>query len=212
MISTAFLVVLVILALLTPFFVNNAEACRRRHKPRHPHHPPLGKFIHIVFTCTQTGKPIVGLKVEIVETGHSAKTNEKGEVVFGSGYPPGTYTYTFEWWDGPHSETVTIDCSKQHWYYYEELPNLEVHKWFFIKLQGELVPYEGLEVTLNPGYGTKTTNADGYVEWILDYPFGSYTLEWSWNGENFSEPVVFEPGQGVWERENTLEPKSGGGE
>jgi len=199
----------VILALLTPFFVNNVEACRRRHKPHHPRHPPLGRYIHIVFTCSQTGKPIVGLPVTIGTT--TELTDADGEVIFGSGYVPGTYTYTFEWWDGPHSETVTIDCSKQHWYYYEELVNPEVHKTFVVDIRGEPVPQEGLEVTLS-GYGTQTTDENGYVEWILDYPFGDYTLEWTWNGEAKSEPVNWEDFiDGVWEKTNTLEPKSGGG-
>jgi len=212
--SIAFpLLILMMLALtISSFlFVGYVDACRRHKPPHPPRHPPLGKYIYITFTCSRTGKPIVGLPVTIVETGDIAKTNDKGLVVFGSGYPPGRYTWSFEWWDGIHNHAETIDCSKQNWYFKETLPNLEVHKWFYIKVYGEPVPYEGLEVTLNPGYGTKTTDEDGYVEWILDYPFGSYTLEWSWNGDDFSEPVVFEPGQGVWDKTNYLDPKSGGG-
>jgi len=196
-VTTAFLATLMTLGIITPiFWIDNNT-------------PPLGTYIHIVFTCSQTGKPIVGLPVTIGAT--TETTDASGEVVFGSGYVPGTYTYTFEWLGKPYSKTVTIDCSQQHWFYYEALLNREVHKWFFIELRGEPVPYAGLEVTLNPGYGTKITDADGYVAWILDYPFGDYTLEWTWNGQDFSEPVHFEVGQVVWEKENTLEPKSGGG-
>jgi len=204
--ATAFLITLMIIAFLVPHFLGNfVEACRR-HKPPRPRPPPLGKFIHIVFTCEQTGKPIVGLPVTIgLET---IKTDATGEVIFGSGYAPGTYTYTFEWWDGPHSETVTIDCSQQHWYYYEELVNPEVHKTFVVLVQGKPVPQEGLEVTLS-GYGTQITDADGYVAWILDYPFGDYTLEWTWNGKVFTENVYWADFvDGVWTQENTLEPKS----
>jgi len=202
--TTAFLIILVILALLTPFFVNNVEACRRKH----PRHPPLGKFIHIQFTCFQTGEPIVGLPVTISTT--TQLTDSSGWVIFGSGYAPGTYTYTFKWWDGPHSETVTIDCSQQHWYFYEELVNPEVHKWFFVDTVYDCPPIEGLDVTLS-GYGTKTTDEYGYVSWILNYPFGDYTLEWVWNGAAASEPVYWAGFvNGVWEKENYLEPKSGG--
>jgi hypothetical protein len=205
--ATAFLLFLLIIAFLVPHFLGNlADACGR-HKPphHHPRPPPLGKFIHITFTCSQTGKPIVGLPVTIGDV--TIKTNAKGEVEFGSGYAPGTYTYTFEWWDGPHSVTVTIDCTKKDWYYTETLVNPEVHKTFICKDE----PIEGLEVTLS-GYGTQTTDADGYVEWILDYPFGNYTLEWTWNGEQKTEPVYWAKFiDGVWEKTNTLELKSGGG-
>jgi len=208
-VTTAFLIILATLVLLAPFFrnINPVEACNRRHKPRPP---PLGKYIHIVFTCSQSGKPIVNLPVTIgLETHY---TDAYGEVVFGSGFPPGTYTYTFEWWDGTHSQTVTIDCTKQHWYYYETLVNPEVHKTFVIMIQGSPVPQPGVEVTLS-GYGTKTTDVNGYVEWILDYPFGDYTLEWTWNGDDFTEDVLWADFvEGIWTGENTLQPKSGGGQ
>ena len=209
--ATAFLLFLLIIAFLVPHFLGNLVDACGRHKPPHHHPcpPPLGKFIHIQFTCFQTESPIVGLPVTIGDT--TIKTDANGWVVFGSGYGAGTYTYTFEWWDGPHSETVTIDCTKQNWYYYEELVNPEVHKTFLIDTENNgNPPVQGLDVTL-VGYGTKKTDAKGYVAWILDYPFSDYTLEWTWNGEAASEPVYWADFvDGVWTDVNYLEPKSGG--
>jgi len=210
--ATAFLLFLLIIAFLVPHFLGNLVDACGRHKPPHHHlrPPPLGKFIHITFTCSQTGKPIVGLPVTIGDV--TIKTNEKGEVVFGSGYGAGTYTYTFEWWDGLHSKTVTIDCTKKDWFYTETLVNPEVHKTFLIDTENNnYPPVVGLDVTL-VGYGTKTTDENGYVEWVLDYPFGDYTLEWTWNSVPASEPVYWKDFvDGVWKQTNKLEPKSGGG-
>lgn len=172
--------------------------------------PPLGKYIHITFTCSSTGNPIVGLPVTIGTA--TETTDAQGCVVFGSGYPPGTYIYTFHWWDGDHSQAVTIDCTKKDWYYTESLVNPEVHKYFTLDTPyGDNPPVQGLDVTL-VGYGTQTTDAEGYVEWILDYPFGDYQLEWVWNSQSFVEGVYWKDFvNGVWSKENFLDPKSGGG-
>lgn len=84
--------------------------------------------------------------------------------------------------------------------------NPEVHKTFLYALPGE-GPIEGLEVSLS-GYENKFTDADGYVEWIVDYFTKDYTLNWTWNGIPASEAVHFADDQCVWEKTNYLEPKS----
>jgi len=172
--------------------------------------PPTGKWIHIQFTCSQSGKPIYNLPVTIGTETHL--TDQDGWVLFGSGFAPGTYTYEWVWWDGPHSEEVTIDCSQEHWYFYESLMNPEVHKWFYVdSVHAGYPPIEGLEVTL-VGYGTQKTDSDGYVEWIVDYPFTDTELTWTWNGAADSEPVKWADFVGgIWEKENGLDPKGGGG-
>jgi hypothetical protein len=215
--TTAFLLFLMLIAFLVPHFLGNSVDACGRHKPphHHPRPPPLGKYIHAQFVCDQTGLPIKGLVVKVVETGDMATTDSEGKVVFGSGYAPGTYTIEWDWWDGHYSVAITIDCTKKDWYlepYPTRLKNPEIHKTFVVDIHGgyETEPIEGLEVTL-VGYGTKKTDAKGYVEWVVDYFVKNYTLEWTWNSKPASEPVHFEEGQGVWEKTNHLEPKSGGG-
>jgi len=203
--ATAFLLFLIAVAFLIPhFLVNIVDACWRRNHC----HPPLGKWIYIQFTCGQSGKPIVGLPVTIgIET---VSTNVDGWAgPFGSGFGPGTYTYTYSWWDGPHSGTVTIDCSKRDWYFYVQLVNPEIHKTFLVDSANQgYPPIEGLDVTL-VGYGAKKTDANGYVSWVLDYPFGDYTLEWTWNGKAGSETAYWADFvDGVWTQVNNLQPKS----
>ena len=196
--ATTFLTTLITLGIFIPIFWINNNAS------------PLGKYIHIQFTCFQTEKPIVGLPVTMGLETHN--TDAEGWVIFGSGFASGTYTYTFEWLGVSYSREVTIDCTKKDWYYYEELVNPEVHKTFLIDTPNNgYPPVEGLDVTL-VGYGTKKTDAKGYVAWILDYPFGDYTLEWTWNSIPASEPVYWvDFVEGVWSKTNYLKPKSGGG-
>ena len=198
---TAFLTALISLGIFIPIFWINNNAS------------PLGTFIHAQFVCDQSDLPIVGLDVTIGLETHT--TDVDGKVVFGSGFGPGTYTIEWTWWDKIHTVDITIDCSTQDWYlqpYPTRLPNPEVHKTFLIELHGGLyIPAEGLDVTL-VGYGIKTTDAKGYVAWIVDYPFADTTLEWTWNGVPATEDVLWTDFvEGVWTGENVLKPKSGGG-
>jgi len=191
---TAFLTTLITLGIFIPiFWFNNNNAS------------PLGKWIYAQFTCLQTGKPIVGLSVTC-KGYYTADTNATGWVVFGSGFGSGTYTLEWMWWDGPHSEEVTIDCTKKDWFVYYTVINPEVHKTFRVDTVG-YPPIEGLEVSLT-GYENRFTDADGYVEWVVDYFVKDYVLNWTWNGKPGEELVHFEDGQGVWEGINDLEPKS----
>jgi len=199
---TAFLTALISLGIFIPIFWFNNNAS------------PLGTYIYVQFTCEQTGESIVGLDVYLYDSlGQGAgfsTTNKTGWVMFGSGLESGTYTIEWIWCDGPHSEKVTIDCSKQDWIYRYTVLNPEVHKTFLYDLPEEGA-IEGLDVEL-VGYGIKTTNADGYVEWVVDWQFADTKLTWTWNGVPASESVLkADFVDCVWEDVNYLEPKSGGG-
>jgi hypothetical protein len=169
-----------------------------------------GKWVYLQFVCSKNDQPIVGLPVTV--STETCYTNESGWAgPFGSGFAPGTYTYTFEWWDGQHSGTVTINCSKRDWFFTFQLQNPVIIKTFRVGSAYEnYPPVQGLSVTLD-GVGTKQTDANGVVEWILDYPFNAngYTLEWTWNGQPASESVLWQDfsKDGVWSKVNDLEPK-----
>jgi len=207
--TTAFLIILVILALLTPFFVNNAEACRRKHKPHHPHHPPLGKTIikHFVYPDETPIGPCLEVTIWNTEPLETLHTDETGTVTF-VGYPDGTYKLTWMWQGVAYEEFVDIRCEKIVWEFWNELPYWTVEKTFYY----DTVPPEPishLPVTMNGWSGV--TDKNGLVV-FSNVPAGSYTIEWVWGGQTQSEyieigfqipsPVVLT---------NYLEPKSGGG-
>jgi len=208
--SAAFLVILTILALLIPFFVN-VDACGRRHHPHKPRHPPLGKTIikHFVYP---DGTPIGEcLEVELWNTGLEplmvGHTDSEGKVVF-VGLPDQTYTIAWYWQGNYMEEEFQIDCSQIIWEFTNVVDYWTVSKTFYY----DTVPPEpivGLHVTMNGFEGY--TDETGTVV-FSNVKAGSYTIEWLWGGVTKTEAVEigFQTPTPV-ELTNYLEPKSGGG-
>jgi len=207
--STAFLTILVILAIISSVFLNNAEACGRHKPPKPPQrHPPLGRTI-IKYFVYPDGTPIGPcLEVELWDDGYEpiayGHTDADGKVVF-SGLPDGTYT--FEWsWQGQHyEEMVRINCSQIVWEFTNELPFWTVTKHFYYATDPR-IPISHLEVTMN-GWSGQTDETGTVV--FSNVPAGEYTLQWVWGGETQSEGIEigFQTESPV-ELTNNLEPKS----
>jgi len=208
---TAFLSVLLILALLSPLFVNAVDACWRR-KPHKPRPPPLGKTI-IKYFVYPDGTPIGGcLEVELWDTGTKpiaiSHTDSEGKVVF-SGLVDQTYTVKYQWQGVPISEPLgRINCSKIVWEFTNEVPYWTVEKTFLYDVSMD--PIEGLNVTFDGRWAL--TDASGTVSFDK-VKAGDYTLEWMWGGVTKTEAVSisFQDPSPYVVPTNYLESKSGGG-
>jgi len=207
--TTAFLFLLVLLALIFQVFLNNVEACGRHRKPpKPPRHPPLGRTM-IKYFVYPDGTPIGAcLEVELWDDGNEpiayGHTDADGKVVF-PGLPDGTYTFEWSWQGKPYEETVRIDCSRIVWEFWNELPYWTVIKTFYYGTDPPL-PISHLAVTMNGWSGM--TDETGTVV-FSNVPAGEYTIAWVWGGETQSEGIEigFQTESPV-ELTNYLEPKS----
>jgi len=184
---TTFLLILVILAIISSVFLNNAEACGNDHWHRH-RRPPLGKIIikHFVYP---DGTPIGEcLEVELWDDGNEpiayGHTDPEGTVTF-SGLPDGTYT--FEWyWQGEHySEMFRINCEQLVWEFWNEVPYWTVIKTFYYNTVPP-IPVSHLAVTMN-GYSGITDETGTVV--FSNVKAGSYTIAWVWGGVQQTEDL-----------------------
>lgn len=212
LISTAFLIFLMLVASIIPFLVAQTEACRRKR----PRPPPLRTYIKKYFVYPDGSSIGAGLVVNLYKPDgtfvQTATTTAQGCTIFGSGIPDGTYVIKWSWQGVDYEETVTITCEKIIWEFTNELPYWTIEKQFYY--EGTTIPptYE-LDVTLYCPDGssiTKTT-VDGFVS-FEDLKAGDYTLEWVWGGVTKTEDVgiTFETSSPV-ELTNYLDLKSGGG-
>jgi len=180
-IFTAFLLILLTLALLVPPFLNSVNACRRhKHRP-----PPLGKCIikHFVYpdgTPIGTCLDVTIWNTQPLETQH---TDQTGTVIFAN-YPDGTYKLTWSWQGVPCQEYIEIRCNQIVWEFTNEVPYWTLEKTF---VYPDGTPIVGLDVYFDGQ--SDITDASGTVTFTGLKACVDYTVSWSWQGVPDSEIV-----------------------
>jgi len=206
--STAFLTLLVIIAIISSIFLNNADACGRRKPPKH-RHPPLGRTLikHFVYPDGSGIGPCLEVTLWNDEQLYTAHTDETGTVTF-AGIHDGTYTLTWSWQGVAMQEYCELRCTQLVWEFWNELPYWTVSKTFYYNTQPP-VPISHLKVTMN-GYAGET-DVNGMVT-FSNVKAGEYTIAWVWGGQQQTEDleIDFQTPSPV-ELTNYLPPKSGGG-
>jgi len=214
--ATAIATSAIILAVTTLFFMSSNTS---------PHASPPAKWICKTFLYDIDNEwfhypPVVGLQVNLTDAEgnllYSAITNEQGIVSFGSGLPDGTYIIEWNWCGEHYSEEVTINCTHIIWEFTNYLPAKTINKWFYYDLPNwtpAYPPVVGLHVNLTDSKGNLCgqgiTNDEGLVTFIV--PDGTYTIRWMWGGEAYSEEITVTCDQCVYDVENYLQAKGGGG-
>lgn len=214
--TTAFLIGLMIIAFIIPFFIWIKASSAS----------PLGTYIKVCILCDETELPVAaGLRITITAADgstQSALTGADGCTDWmGTGFTEGTYIISF-YWNMQYEYPETIDSTQQEWTFTYEVPNPIIHKTFLYNLVDN-PPVVGLEVILKGPALTDSyigyTNASGMVTFGGDVVkvCTTYTLRWVWNGVVMEDgPIHFAYTDGqlleceIW-LENFLEPKSGGG-
>jgi len=206
---TASLVILMILAILSQVFLNNADACGRHHKPPKPRPPPPGITLvkHFVYPDGSGIGPCLEVTLWNHEQLHTAHTDETGTVTF-AGIPDGTYALTWSWQGEPYEEYVELRCTKLEWEFTNELPYWTVIKTFYYNTVPP-IPISHLKVTMN-GYAGETDETGTIV--FNNVKAGEYTIAWVWGGAQQSEDIEIDFSTPTpVELTNYLPPKSGGG-
>jgi hypothetical protein len=211
-VSTEILLLIITIILLSLFFTRTAS--------------PLGIYIYAEVTCEQTGEPIEGLEVTLSGMGYGPVpmlTNAEGVAgPWGSGLIDGTYVIEYFWCECQTVE-VTINCSKIDWWVHITVPNPRIikHSYYDTKYFGGCPPVVGLNYTLfedgvpvawNLSDQTGTVVFDGHIVRVCH----EYQLGYTWGGTQYLEPSTpihfgCPPECLVYEFNNFLEPKSGGG-